>query len=135
LLTACAYPHVNAINIGTIYSPRDTRPQELSGTLEIRDEPTLARAVPKPGRPRSGYGRLRLRHRHLIEMHEQLVADHEKLQREHAALRVGHDELQSAFDELLQIHNSLIADLKQSHQVRSAASNLAGLGLMGQRHG
>ena len=55
--------------------------------------------------------------------------------RELEALKTGHAELQTAFDELLSIHNGLLGDLKQSHQVRSTASSLAGLGLMGQRHG
>ena len=106
----------------------------MVGTSEAQDETALARAVPEPSKPRSGYARLRQRHRHLIEMHERLESDHANLQREHEALRIGHEELQAAFDELLSIHNSLLADLKQSHQVRSAASNLAGLGLMGNRH-
>jgi hypothetical protein len=47
-------------------------------------------------------------------------------------LKAGHEELQIAFDELLSIHNGLLADLKQSRQVRSVASSF---GLMRQPHG
>ena len=101
---------------------------------EIANTPT---SVPTPDKPkhRSGYARKAAAFRWLYAEHEALKAEHERLQRHHEALKVGHAELQTAFDELLVIHNGLLADLKQSRQVRSAASSLAGFGLMGQRHG
>jgi hypothetical protein len=83
-------------------------------------------------KPRSGYGRLRNRHRELIALYERLESDHAKLQRHHEALKVGHEELQAAFDELLGIHNGLLADLKQSHQVRTTAQSFP---LMGGHRG
>jgi hypothetical protein len=103
----------------------------VNGTLETLDTTT---PVPE-GRPRSGYARIRQRHHRLIAEHEALKAEHENLQRHHEALKAGHQELQSAFDELLNIHNGLLADLKQSQRARSAASSLAGFPLMGERHG
>ena len=77
--------------------------------------------VPEEARPRSGYARLRQRHRHLIAEHEVLRSEHQSLQRHHEALKAGHQELQTAFAELLEMHNGLLADLKQSHGVRSVA--------------
>ena len=82
-------------------------------------------------RPRSGYGRLRLRHRELIGVYERLQSDHEKLLRHHEALKVGHEELQAAFDELLGIHNGLLADLKRTSRLTSPLSS----NLVGSRHG
>ena len=58
-----------------------------------------------PDKPNSGYGRLRLRHKHLIGLHERLQADHE-------VLRHDHEKLEAAFSELLKLHNSLLDDLK-----------------------
>jgi hypothetical protein len=106
----------------------------------VRESPeTTAPSVPAPeAKSRSGFARMKARHRNLIDLHERLTADHERLKLAYGALKAGHDELHAAFDELLQIHNGLLSDLRQSHQVRSVAqSPLAGggLSLMGQRHG
>jgi hypothetical protein len=95
-------------------------------------------AEPSP-RPRSGYARLRNRHRELIRLYERLELDHTKLTREHEALKAGHAELQSAFDEILGIHHALLEDLKQARQARAntQSSPLPGIGLslMGRRYG
>jgi hypothetical protein len=116
----------------------------VSGTLEEQDSPGIFTPVPvgeivrEPprleGKPRSGYARIRAKFHHLIAKYQELESEYVALRRHHEALKVGHEELQSAFDELLSIHNGLLADLKQSHQARSAASNMAGLGLMGRSH-
>jgi hypothetical protein len=72
-------------------------------------------------RPRSGYARLKSRHRHLIEMHERLQADHGELER--------------AFAELLELHNNLLADLKRPRPAPQPAPARFGQALMGYRYG
>jgi uncharacterized protein (DUF3084 family) len=98
-------------------------------------QPQPDETAPEKPKHRSGYARKAEAMRRLWVEHEALKAEHERLQRQHDALTVGHAELQAAFDELLSIHRALLSDLKQSQQVRSAASSFAGFGLMGQRHG
>lgn len=114
----------------------------MSGTLEAQDPPEPFTPVPvgemfgeasaPGGKPRSGYARIRSRFHRLVGRYEELTAQYITLQREHEALKAGHEELQIAFDELLSIHNGLLADLKQSRQLRSVASSF---GLMRQPHG
>jgi hypothetical protein len=64
-------------------------------------------ATTRPERPRSGYARLKSRHRHLIEMHERLQTEHEEL-------LVVHAELERGFNELLGLHNDLLNDLRRA---------------------
>jgi hypothetical protein len=79
-----------------------------------------------PDRPRSGYGRLRLRHRHLI-------GPHERLQEDYAHLKRDHEQLEKSFSELLALHDGLLSDLRarKSHPLTAA---LAGHVQIGGRH-
>jgi hypothetical protein len=82
---------------------------------------------PQPqSKPRSGYARLKGRHRHLIEMHEVLEGEHQEL------LAV-HGELETAFGELLNLHNSLLNDLRRAKP--QPAPVRFGQALMGSPYG
>ena len=79
-----------------------------------------------PDRPRSGYARLRNRHRELIGMYE-------RLQEDYAHLKRDHEQLEKSFSELLALHDGLLSDLKarKSHPLTAA---LAGHVQIGGRH-
>ena len=79
---------------------------DKNGMAIEKREQTEQSAPSSRDKPRSGYARLRLRHRNLIEVYEQLHADHD-------ALRQAHEELEAAFSELLALHDGLLADLKE----------------------
>ena len=120
-----------AISVCGIIVPHTHQRKDMSGTL---DQPASVPTPIEEPKHRSGYARKAAAMRRLYAEHEALKADHQKLTRHYEALKAGHAELQAAFDELLSIHNGLLADLKQSRQVRTTASSLAGFGMMGQRH-
>ena len=93
--------------------------------IEKREQ-TEQSAPSSRDKPRSGYARLRLRHRNLIEVYEQLHADHD-------ALRHAHEELEAAFSELLALHDGLLSDLRARRQHPLTAA-LAGHVEIGGRH-
>jgi hypothetical protein len=103
-------------------------------SAKTQQSQAVAGGTYKDDRPRSGYARKNRALMLLSAEHAALKAEHERLQRTHEALKVGHEELQAALSELLEIHNGLLADLRQSHRTRSVASDLPGFNLMG-RHG
>jgi hypothetical protein len=76
---------------------------------EIETQEPQQSAPSNPDRPRSGYARLRNRHRDLIGMHE-------RLQEDYAHLKRAHEELEAAFSELLAIHERLLGDLRARKQ-------------------
>lgn len=69
--------------------------------------------TPSDARPRSGYARLKARHRHLCELHDYLSESHEKLERDYAAL-------ERAFHELKALNEQLVGELRAVKQRRPA---------------
>jgi uncharacterized protein (DUF3084 family) len=61
--------------------------------------------IEQSSRPRSGYGRLRIRHRDLI-------ADHEALKAEHRELLAAQSDLQGSIDRLLEQHKRLMQSVR-----------------------
>jgi hypothetical protein len=86
----------------------ETKLREL-GVMNDEIETAQQSAPSNPDRPRSGYARLRNRHRDLIGMHE-------RLQEDYAHLTRAHEELEAAFSELLAIHERLLGDLRARKQ-------------------
>ena len=83
----------------------------------------IAASVPT-SKPRSGYGRLRNRHHHLVEMHERLQADHQKLVREHEALKVRFTtNFKPPSTSCSESTMDLLSDLRKTHQMRAPASS------------
>ena len=93
---------------------------------EIETQEPEQSALLDPDRPRSGYARLRNRHRDLIGLHE-------RLQEDYAHLKRDHEQLEKSFSELLALHDGLLSDLKarKSHPLTAA---LAGHVQIGGRH-
>jgi hypothetical protein len=93
---------------------------------EIETQEPEQSAPLSPDRPRSGYARLRNRHRDLIGMHE-------RLQEDYAHLKRDHEQLEKSFSELLALHDGLLSDLRarKSHPLTAA---LAGHVEIGGRH-
>jgi hypothetical protein len=84
-------------------------------------------AATRPEGPRSGYARLKSRHRHLIEMHERLQADH-------AELADAYAQLETAFFELRNLHDDLLNDLERTARPQRPPVRF-GQALMGSPYG
>ena len=108
--------------------PRPVR--DLSTVAEVQQPEAVEVVVPDaasvevpPGRkPRSGYARLKSRHRHLIEMHESLQADFDGLLAKNQKLEAELAELDQAFGEITRLNAELAGELRRARQQRPAPS-------------
>jgi hypothetical protein len=90
-----------------------------------------------PSKPRSGFGRMKIKVARLTELYENMRSDYETLLADHFALRQSHEKLEgdyttleSAFSEIAHLNATLAGELRQLKQQRPASVRY-GVGLMG----